>query len=119
MRIFSEPAGPKIISVILVLVAFLLIDKCSKGDSPDKWDKKLTEVEAMYAQLPLYHDFQKVSDGGSAKPTSVAVFKYYKSGGRYDDVKAFYSKELTAVGWRLSSEVGVKDWWRDFGGRKL
>ena len=55
----------------------------------------------------------------TSKQSVASISKYYRTDAPYEDVRAFYIKELRDVGWLLKGERSVKDWERDLGGREL
>jgi hypothetical protein len=119
MRLLSPQGIVKlVIGVVLVASVSILARDC-KDHSPNKDDAKLKEVEAIFAQLPIYPDFQEVAHSTDSKDAMVRSGKSFRSAAKYDDVRSFYSNKLFASGWQLARERNMTDWFRDFGGRQL
>jgi hypothetical protein len=119
MRFLSPQGIRKLVIGIILIVAVSILGKYCKDHSPNKDDAKLKEVEAIYAQLQIYPDFQEVAHNAYSKDALALTGKSYKSAAKYADVRSFYSDRLSASGWQLTNERNLKDWWRDFGGRQL
>jgi len=47
------------------------------------------------------------------------LFRNYKSGAGYDEVRGSYEGELVGQGWQFVEEKRLSDWGRDKGGRAL
>ena len=119
MRLLSPQGVVKLVWGLILIATVSVLAKYCKDHSPNKDDAKLREVEAIYAQLPFYPDFQEVNHNFSSKDVSAFTEKYYASSANYSYVRSFYLERLSASGWQLTNERNMKDWWRDFGGREL
>ena len=119
MRLLS-PQGIARLAIGVVLIGSVsILFKYCKDHSQNKDDAKLREVDAIFAQLPIYPDFQEVAHNADSKDASVRSGKSFRSAGKYDDVRSFYSGKLSTSGWQLAKERNMTDWFRDFGGRQL
>lgn len=115
-----KPRSEQLLGLILTIVIVVPSINC-KRFSPNRDDAKFNEVQQLASTLPIYHDFQDTGGGNSYSKSMVAsIHKHYRSNARFDDVKLFYSTQLTQTGWQLTKERTLKDGWsQDLGGREL
>jgi len=109
-------------AITMILAAVLLVPAIScKRLSPNRDDVKLKEVQQLASALPIYPGFEETGGGSTySKSMSASVHKSYRSSARFDDVKTFYTTQLTQSGWQLTKDRTLKDGWsRDLGGREL
>jgi hypothetical protein len=119
MRLLSPQGIVKLVIGVVLIATVSILAKYCKDHSPNKDDAKLKDVEAIYAQLPIYPGFQEVSHSADSKGVLASSGKSFKSAAKYDDVRSFYSNKLSASGWQLANERNMRDWFQDFGGRQL
>ena len=119
MRLLSPQGIVKLVIGVILIASVSILAKYCKDHSLNKDDAKLKEVDAVFAQLPIYPDFQEVAHSADSKDALARSGKSFRSAGKYDDVRSFYSTKLSASGWQLAKERNMTDWFRDFGGRQL
>ena len=56
---------------------------------------------------------------GSYKPRMAWIGQRYTTTLSYAQIRAYYDAELARHGWSPHRERGTRDWFRDFGGRKV
>ena len=115
-----KPKLEQLAVLILAIVIAMPSINC-KRFSPNRDDAKFKEVQQLSSTLPVYSDFRSTGEGSTYSKSMVAsIHKQYRSNARYEDVKKFYSTQLTQTGWRLVKETPLKDGWsQDLGGREL
>jgi hypothetical protein len=80
---------------------------------------QLGEIRVLLDSIPVYPSAREVDSYWSNKLLHTGVGKYYQADIHYEDLKNYYLDRLKPLGWCLTSEKPVKDWWRDLGGREL
>lgn len=108
----------------VVIGAVIVAVGCSlayleKRCSPNRDDAKLSEIRQLYSTLPVPPGLKERGSSFQSKADGALVETYFDSSSAYEEVKAFYLRELINRGWKMSSESPMKDWGRDFGGRRL
>lgn len=109
----------KIVWAAVLLVIVFSVAYLAKRYSPNYNDAKLYETRELYSKLPIAPGFTERGSSFQSKAELALVSKYFDSKASYDEVKAFYQSHLSESGWTLTEERPMRDWWRDFGGRRL
>lgn len=107
-------------AVLLIVTRFaIVVPVLCVGCGPNSEGAKLAELEDLYRTIPVFQSFAETSVHRTSKGALATISKSYKSDAPYDEVKAFYTNELTKRSWEYSGERSIKDWGRDFGGHAL
>lgn len=105
--------GPALLLLIVaVLIAASLVLTYRQRPSRSEHATKWSALEEIYAEVPIYPDFQAPARNTFSKDLLASLGKSYNSGTSYPEVRAFYVEKLTAMGWRLTQETNDKYWWR-------
>ena len=104
---------------VLFFIALFTAPGC-KRVLPNLDGSKFKEVEAVSEGIPAYPGATKLNERGrTSKPTSAQVSYHYRSDASYDNLKRFYTENLTQLGWRLTGERELYNWGEKYGGRAL
>ncbi len=83
------------IFALLLLTPMLLLALIK---NPDDW-KRVQTLHQIAADTPLYPGFKEIGSHEGANSQNAGISYYYRSTASYEEVKVFYTKELTAKGW--------------------
>lgn len=103
---------------VLLLSVCALLYVCHRRNS-NETNRRLQEIERLSNDVSVHPSFMEISNHRTLKASVIGVHKYFKSDAKYDDVKKFYTKELSQNGWQFTEEIKIKDWGRDLGGYDL
>jgi hypothetical protein len=97
---------------LFILLLFIHIDK---QHSPNRDDAKLQELRQIKASIPAFPTFSESSSGDSSRATDAGIYTWYRSSASHGEVKSYYTRVLTSMGWDLSGEEKVQHWYQDYG----
>jgi hypothetical protein len=105
---------------IAVLFTYLLISDWRKQASPNRDDAKLRELQQTSAEIPVFPTFRETGTYQGSRDINAGIYKTYRSPTSYEEVKQFYSANLSQRGWVLLSEERPSSWFIDeYDGRVL
>ncbi|MDQ3819418.1 MAG: hypothetical protein M3362_17310 [Acidobacteriota bacterium] len=81
--------------MLAVLLFGLSLISCT---SPEE-RKTLEKLHQIAAETPVYLGFKEIGSHEGANSLNAVLSFYYRSTASYEEVKVFYTKELTAKGW--------------------
>ena len=106
------------LSIALVVVAWLYVSN-GEGIAGPAADKAQRDIEIEFQQIsplplavPFQHNSMRKANGG-------LVTANYKTERGYEEIKAYYQKELASRGWRFVREETYKYDGQDLGGKQL
>jgi len=98
--------------VLKTLSVILFVGAVTCGCSASRTtvdESKLKAVEGVWATLPTYPGTVEVDSSRSSYEGRVWVEKNYQSDAPFDDLKRFYTDNLTQSGWQFVGERELKD----------
>jgi hypothetical protein len=72
-------------------------------------------LDRELADMPVPAQATKIRRVGSFKGTHGSVANYYATSLRYDEIRAYYDRELATRGWKLNGESKLQTWGKDLG----
>jgi hypothetical protein len=94
------------LALVLIMASLL----CANGCLGAGQRVKLQELGQLAANTPKFPDFEQVNYADIIKSDGAIVTYFYRSSASYEEVKNFYSKELTSRGWSGPHEESVAHW---------
>jgi hypothetical protein len=87
--------------LFLLLIASLIFGCDSTNPSKEA---KLNELQKIFSEVPIYNDFRQIDSNHNIKNDGAVLSNFYQSSASYEDVKAFYYKQLIEKEWVFSKE---------------
>jgi hypothetical protein len=94
-----------LIVVAVLIVASLVATYCQRRSRSEDAAKRNT-LDGIYAELPIYPDFQEAARNSFSKDLLASLGKPYNSEARYLQVRAFYCRETGSLFRRLTTNIG-------------
>ena len=76
-------------------------------------------LQIEYATLPKMPNAIEENVEASNKINTAMVNSYFRDEKTYDEIKAFYNRELIKLGWVFEDEHGVEVWGNNLGGKVI
>jgi hypothetical protein len=87
----------------LLVVAFIGFHGCRTANQR----ARIAELQALAQEIPAFPDFKQVHYEDISKSGAAVVTYYYQSAAAFENVKEFYTKELSARGWTAEKQEGL------------
>jgi hypothetical protein len=114
-----KPSPRVLLIVVAIVIGMGLVATYRQHKRPSEVAAKSGALEAVYAELPIYPDFQAAAANTFSKDLMASLGKPYNSAARYQEVRTFYVDRLTATGWQLTQERNHHYLWRGPAEREL
>jgi hypothetical protein len=111
LRAILAALSVAVVAAIIIGSDFIINGSKAKQER-DELEKEMSLIATMPQAIPQSHH-------SSAKPRQALVGQSYTTRLGYIDIRAYYDRELSRLGWTLNDEGPIRDWGRDFGGKRV
>jgi hypothetical protein len=91
----------------LLLFLLLLLRGCDSKYITHSSPIQAKTIRQMAAETPVFPGFKELQRSEAHKDTNALLTIFYESDANYVEVKSFYSKALSTVGWGAPMERGI------------
>lgn len=115
----KRSSNNQLLSISFIIVTFLILSSIVRYCSPSPGNQKMSELQQLALDTPIYSGFKEIESNSIVKSDRADLNKAFISNADYNDVRKFYTTELTQRGWKFLGERSLTTWGVDYGAKQL